>query len=53
MNMKHEELVQANKKVVEVICSKLVCDGIIDGGTEVDEDHMKRRRSSWPKIPAS
>jgi hypothetical protein len=40
-NMKHNELVQANKKVVEVICNKLLRDGIIDGGTEVGEDHMK------------
>ncbi len=39
--MKHDELVQANKKVVEVICSKLLRDGIIDDGAEVGEDHMK------------
>ena len=38
--MKHEELVQANKKVVEVICSKLVRDGLIDECTEVCEEHM-------------
>ena len=40
-NMKHDELVQANKTVVEVICSKLLRDGIIDDGAEVGEDHMK------------
>ncbi len=39
--MKHDELVQANKKVVEIICSKLLRDGILDGGAEVGEDHMK------------
>jgi hypothetical protein len=39
-NMKHEELVQANKKVVEVICSKLVYDGLIDECAEVCEEHM-------------
>ena len=39
-NMKQEELVQANKKVVEVICSKLVCDGLIDECAEVCEEHM-------------
>ena len=42
-NMKHDELVQANKKVIELICSKLLlfCDGIIDEGAEFCEDHMK------------
>ena len=40
-NMKHDELVQTNKRVVEVICSKLLRDGIIDDGAEVCEDHMK------------
>ena len=40
-NMKHNKLVQANKKVVEVICSKLLRNGIINGGTEVGEDLMK------------
>ena len=40
-NMKHNELVEANKKVVEVICSKLLRDGILDDGAEVGEDHMK------------
>ncbi len=40
-NMKHDELVQANKKVVEVICSELLRDGIIDDGAEVGEDRMK------------
>jgi len=39
-NMKHKELVQANKKVVEVICSKLVHDGLIDECTEVCKEHM-------------
>ena len=39
--MKHDELVQANKKVVEVICSELLRDGIIDDGAEVGEDRMK------------
>jgi len=39
--MKHVKLVQANKKVVELICIKLLCDGIIDDGAEVGEDHMK------------
>ena len=38
--MKHEELVQANKKVVEVICSKLVRDGLIDECAEVCKEHM-------------
>ena len=40
-NMKHDELVQANKKVVEVICSKLLRDGIIDESAEICEDHLK------------
>ena len=40
-NMKHDELVQANKKVVELICIKLLRDGIIDDDAEVGEDHMK------------
>ena len=40
-NMKHNELVEANKKVVEVICSKLLRDGILDDGAEVGEEHMK------------
>jgi hypothetical protein len=39
--MKHDKLVQANKKVVEVICRKLLCDGIIHDGAEVGEDHIK------------
>ena len=39
--MKHDKLVQANKRVVEVICSKLLCDGIIDNGAEVGDDHIK------------
>ena len=39
--MKQDELVQANKKVVDVNCSKLLHDGIIDGGTEVGEDYME------------
>ncbi len=40
-NMKHDELIQANKKVVEVICSKLLRDGIIDEGAEFCKEHMK------------
>jgi hypothetical protein len=40
-NMKHEELVHANKKVVELICSKLLRDGIIDEGDEFCEELMK------------
>jgi hypothetical protein len=39
--MKHDKLVQANKKVVEVFCSKLFHDGILNDGAEVGEDHMK------------
>ena len=39
-NMKHDELVQANKKVVELICIKLLRDGIIDDDAEVGKDHM-------------
>jgi len=40
-NIKQDELVQANKKVVDVICSKLLRDGIINGGAEVGEDYME------------
>ena len=40
-NMKHGELVQANKKVIEVICSKLLRDGIINDSAEICEDYMK------------
>jgi hypothetical protein len=40
-NRKHDELIQANKKVIEVICSKLLRDGIIDEGAESCEEHMK------------
>jgi len=40
-NMKHDELVQANEKVVELICIKLLRDGIIGDGAEVGKDHMK------------
>ena len=39
--MKHDKLVQANKKVVDLICSKLLRDGIIDEGTEFCKEHMK------------
>jgi hypothetical protein len=39
-NMKHDELVQANK-IVEFICSKLLHDGIIDEGAEFCEEHMQ------------
>jgi hypothetical protein len=39
--MKHNELVQANKKVIEVICSKLLRDGINNDSAEICEDHMK------------
>ncbi len=39
--MKHDKLVQANKKVVELICIKLLRDGIIDDDAEVGKDHMK------------
>ncbi len=40
-NIKHDKLIQANKKVIEVICSKLLRDGIIDEGAEFCEEHMK------------
>ncbi len=40
-NMKHDELIQANKKVIEVICTKLLRDGIIDEGAEFCKEHMK------------
>ena len=36
-NMKHDELVQANKKVIEIICSKLLRDGIINDSAEICE----------------
>ena len=40
-NMKHNELVNANKKVVKLICKKLLWDGIIGKDTGVGEYHMK------------
>ena len=40
-NMKHDELVQANKKVVELIWSTLLQDGIIDERAKFCKEHMK------------
>jgi hypothetical protein len=40
-NMKHAELVDANKKVVEIICKKLWQEGIIREDTEDGEEHMQ------------
>jgi hypothetical protein len=39
--MKHKELVEANRKVVELICKKLLQEGIIGKDAGVCEDHMK------------
>ena len=39
--MNHKELVEANKKVVELICKKRLRDGIIGKDAGVGEDHMK------------
>ncbi len=46
-NMKHEEIVDANGKVVELICMKLVRDGIIGEGADVSKDHMKLRSMKY------
>jgi hypothetical protein len=39
--LKHAELVDANKKVVEIICKKLWQEGIIREDTEDGEEHMQ------------
>jgi hypothetical protein len=39
-NMKHAELVDANKNVVLLICEKLQQEGIIGENEDVDEQHM-------------
>jgi hypothetical protein len=40
-NLKHAELVDANKKVVEIICMKLWKEGNIREDTEDGEEHMQ------------
>ncbi len=40
-NLKHVELVDANNKVVEIICKKLWQEGIIREDTEDEEEHMQ------------
>jgi hypothetical protein len=66
--MKHDKLVQSNKNVDELICSKLLLDGIIDESNVVCMVHMKlctmkilseqtnlqkKWHSSWHMIPTS
>ena len=40
-NMKHNELVQSNKNVVEMIRKNLLCNGLIDEDVGVCKDHVK------------
>ncbi len=40
-NMKHDEIVQSNKNVVELICKKLLRDGFIDEDVDVCAVHVK------------
>ena len=40
-NLKHSELVEAKRKVVEIICKKLKQEGITREDSEDGEEHMQ------------